>query len=146
MLDRMSDEDRGELGNMISGLFDLYNMDDLAMFVPSTWKTTYISPDGRSIQSQVKIVGTRGTYNTSDGRTHSLENVDIAYSRTEEAKVISGIWRFAPGTPQESSGKFRWKISDNDDAFSGNWERIENNVRRTREWQGTLLSGPFDGQ
>jgi hypothetical protein len=131
MLAEMDGDQLEELGGMMNGLFNLYQMDGFENYAPSRWMTRYFV-DGRGIDAEVWLYGNHGTYRTDAG-LHRLENVDILYSDEDDRYTIVGRWRFRPDTDQEQSGDFRWSISESGDSFEG-----------SPGWTGSLQSGPYD--
>jgi hypothetical protein len=140
MLEQMNEDDRDELDNMIDGLFDLYDMNSFEQFAPSTWKTRYVTPGGGTVNNEVRLFGNHGTYVTSDGNKHVLENIDMFYAEDNNgngANIIAGDWRFAPGTNSESSGTFRWKLEGDERHFEGVWSQKGDNTKRS--WKGDRI-------
>lgn len=131
MLKQMPRDQHNDLQGMMNGLFDLYEMDRLADYVPSEWDTKYLV-NGRMIETRVKLLGTHGTYENRAGK-HLLENVDIFYSEQDEAQIMTGNFRYRPGTAEEQTGSFRWKLSDDGNSFEG-----------SPNWRGNMLRGPGD--
>lgn len=132
MLNAMEPDDQGELNNMLNGLFDLYEMDAMAQFVPTRWDTTFESPNG-PVRSEVRLYGTYGEYTTEDGRSHQLNQMDIYPEDTDnggEGYVIEGTWRFRN---PPSTGTFRWLV-DQELNFNGSWQYAGEN--RRRPWTG----------
>jgi hypothetical protein len=131
MLKQMPRDQHNDLQGMMNGLFDLYELDDMAEYIPSEWDTNYIV-NGEPIPTKVRLLGTHGTYENRAGK-HLLEKVDIFYSDQDDGHVITGTFRYRPGTPDEKSNSFRWKLSDEGNEFSG-----------TGQWSGKMIRGPGD--
>lgn len=139
MLERMEREDEdgySELENMLDGLFDLYHMDGFQQYVPSKWKTHYWAGENR-IEADVEILGTHGTYRTAAG-LHRLENIDFVDDNENGGYFIAGNFRFKPGTPEEKTGSFRWKVDE-----QGFRETRSRRSNGEPSWIGTLQSGPY---
>jgi hypothetical protein len=142
MLARMEQEDEdgyNELDGMIDGLFDLYGMGGFEQYVPSKWESTYWVND-EPVRAAVEILGTQGTYRTGPGEAnlHRLEEIDFQDDNDEGGYVITGKFRFRPGTQQEQTGEFRWKVDE--EGF-----RETRSKRRNGQpsWTGKLESGPY---
>lgn len=142
MLARMEQEDEdgyNELDDMVDGLFDLYGMGGFEQYVPSRWESTYWVNDD-PVRAAVEILGTHGTYRTGPGEAnlHRLEEIDFLDDNDEGGYVITGKFRFRPGTPQEQTGQFRWKVDE--EGF-----RETRSTRRNGQpsWTGKLQSGPY---
>jgi len=138
MLARMEQEDEDgydELGDMVDGLFDLYDMDGFEQYVPSRWQSRYWVGE-LSIDADVEILGTHGTYRTGpgDANLHWLEEIDFQDDNDEGGYIITGKFRYKPGTPNEKTGEFGWKVD----------EQGFRETQSTRSsWTGTLKSGPY---
>ena len=92
-------------------------------------------PSGVSIDSEVQINASHGTYTTPDGRKYLLENMDIFYEEDNNGNgnhVFTGTWRFAPNSANESTGTFQWKVDDRH--FDGSWQMSGDNTKRS--WKG----------
>lgn len=142
MLAEMSRESRDELDKMVGGLFDLYKMDTFGQYAPSQWQTQYKAPNGQTVNCEVQLFGTHGTYTTQNGARHILENIDIFYEENADGgsnSVIAGHWRFAPETPQESQGTFRWQV-DGSDHFEGDFQRPGDGNKYS--WKGDRVPQP----
>jgi hypothetical protein len=138
MLDRMEREDEdgyNELENMVDGLFDLYGMMGFEQYVPSRWQSRYWV-GGRAIEADIEILGTHGTYRTNAG-LHRLENIDFLEDDEEGGYIITGNFRFKPGTPDEQIGEIRWKVDE-----QGFRETRSQGPNGQPSWAGTLQSGP----
>ena len=143
MLAEMTEEARRELSDMGQGLSKLYDMDGFERYTPSQWQTQYNALNGELVNSEVRLFGTHGTYTTSDGAKHVLEGIDIF---TEEDAngggndVITGHWRYAPGTPQEVKGTFRWQGDGSDNHFEGYFQRPGDANKYS--WKGDRIQQP----
>ncbi len=136
MLDQMEQDDPDgydELDNMIEGLFDLYGMGGFEMYVPSKWETMYFAGE-RRVAAEVEILGTHGTYRTRDG-LHRLENLDFTEDNDNGGYILTGNFRFKPGTPDEKTGEIRWKMEEQ------SFEDTRSPGGRP-SWSGKLQSGP----
>ncbi len=139
MLAEMTYEDRDELDDMLNGLFKLYDMDGFVRYTPSVWQTSYVAVNGQTVNSEVRLFGNHGTYSTP-GRTHVLDNIDIVTEETQDGNftdIITGTWRFSPGSPNESAGTFRWTIDGSGDHFNGTFQMAGGN--QTWNWTGNRL-------
>lgn len=142
MLDRMQRDDPDgydELDNMIEGLFDLYGMGGFEQYVPGKWKSQYWV-GGNAVDADVEIHGTTGTYRTGPGdrNLHRLENLDFIEDHEEGGYLLTGNFRFKPGTPEEKTGSIRWKIDE-----QGFRETSSPGPSGRPSWSGTLQSGPY---
>jgi len=138
MLDRMEREDEdgyNELENMVDGLFDLYGMGGFEQYVPGRWQSRYWV-GGRAIDADVEILGTHGTYRTNAG-LHRLENIDFLEDNEEGGYLITGNFRFKPGTPDEQTGEIHWKVDE-----QGFRETRSKGRDGQPSWAGTLKNGP----
>jgi len=138
MLDRMERDDEdgyNELQNMLDGLFDLYGMGGFEQYVPGRWQSRYWV-GGRAIAADVEILGTHGTYRTSAG-LHRLENIDFLEDNEGGGYLITGNFRFKPGTPDEQTGEIRWKVDE-----QGFRETRSKGPDGQPSWAGTLQTGP----
>lgn len=143
MLREMTRESRDELNGMLNGLIDLYEMDQFEQYTPSRWKTQYKALNGEAVNSEVRLFGTHGTYTAGNEAKHLLENIDIFYEENEDGDshdVIAGHWRFAPDTPQESKGTFRWLVDGGGDHFQGYFQRPGDGNKYS--WTGDLVPQP----
>lgn len=139
MLADMTEEDRDELNGMLNGLFDLYEMDSFAQFAPSIWRSQYTSPGGQAVQCEVRILGNRGTYSTSDGAVHLLENIDIFNEENSEggsSDVITGNWRFDRQN-DSAGGTFRWVVDGSGSHFDGTYHIQGRN--NSLSWEGDRI-------
>jgi hypothetical protein len=139
MLDRMQREDEEgyeELQDMVAGLFKLYGMEGFNQYVPSKWESVYFAGE-RRIAAEIEILGTHGTYRTREG-VHHLENIDFLDDNDEGGYIITGSFRFKPGTPQEKTGEIRWKVDE-----QGFRETKSLRQNGQPSWTGELLSGPY---
>lgn len=136
MLAEMTYEDRDELDDMLNGLFKLYDMDGFDRYTPSVWQTSYVAVNGQTVHSEVRLFGTHGTYSTP-GRKHKLENIDIFTEENhdgDESEIITGTWKFSPGSSNEASGTFRWAIDGGGEHFDGTFKMAAGN--RSWNWTG----------
>ncbi len=150
MLEEMTDEDREELSDMLRGLFNLYGMDGFVRYAPSVWRTSYVAVNGQTVNSEVRLFGNKGTYSTPNGK-HVLENVDIANEENEDGgtmDVITGNWRFSPGSNNEATGTFRWVVDGSENHFEGFFQKRGDNQKWS--WTGDRVEQQFgdenDGQ
>ena len=146
MLEEMTDDDRRELSEMLNGLFNLYDMDGYVRYTPSVWQTSYVAVNGQTVNSEVRLFGNHGTYSTPNGK-HLLENVDIFTEEHDDGSgtdVITGNWRFAPGSPNESSGPFQWKVDGSENHFEGHFQRIGDDNKWS--WTGDRVEQPLQDE
>jgi hypothetical protein len=142
MLARMEQQDEdgyNELDDMIDGLFDLYDMGGFEQYVPSQWESTYWVGN-EPVRAAVEIVGTHGTYRTGpgDANLHRLEEIDFQEDNDEGGYAITGKFRFRPGTQQEQTGEFRWKVDE-----EGFRETLSKRRNGQPSWTGELKNGPY---
>ncbi len=144
MLAEMTNDDRDELNDMLRGLFNLYDMDGFVRYVPSLWQTSYVAVNGQTVNSEVRLFGNHGTYSTPNGK-HLLENVDIANEENEDGgtnDVITGNWRFSPGSDNEATGTFRWKVDGSENHFDGFFQKRGDNQKWS--WTGDRVEQQFE--
>jgi hypothetical protein len=75
------------------------------------------------VQCEVRILGNRGTYSTSDGSVHLLESIDIVNEENSEggsSDVITGRWRFGREN-NTAGGTFRWVVDGSGSHFDGTY-------------------------
>jgi hypothetical protein len=139
MLDQMQRDDPDgydELQDMVAGLFKLYGMEGFSQHVPGKWESVYFAGD-RRVAAEVEILGTHGTYRTRDG-VHRLENLDFIDDNENGGYILTGNFRYKPGTANEVTGEIRWKMDER-----GFQDVRMNGPGGRPSWSGTLHSGPY---
>jgi hypothetical protein len=147
MLKRMQDEEENgrnnrysELGNMMDGLLNVFGMEPMEEYVPSTWTSEFEPFPGtnpRDLRAAVELTGTTGRHGNRD-------LFDIDFSQDDEGNtVIQGKWQQEQRMGPPLQGGFRWVLGEDGRSFEGvRWRDDDRNLKRS--WNGTAEKIPSD--